>query len=113
MSGFDIGGNFSITLAAAHLNIPIAHIQGGERSGSIDESLRHVMSKFSNFHFVATDEAKKKVDKNGRENINDIFVVGCPSIDALLEAEDISLLKIKKNTTLILAKNFCYTYSTL
>lgn len=105
LSGFDIGGNFSITLAAAHLNIPIAHIQGGERSGSIDESLRHVMSKFSNFHFVATDEAKKRLIKMG-ENKNDIFVVGCPSIDALLEAEDISLLKIKKKYNFDFSKKF-------
>ena len=95
LSGFDIGGNFSITIVAAHLNIPVAHIQGGERSGSIDESLRHAMSKFSNFHFVATKEAKKRLIKMG-ENAKDIFVVGCPSIDALLEAENISISKIIK-----------------
>ena len=53
LAGFDIGANFSAVVSGAHLNIPIAHIQGGELSGSIDESLRHSMSKFSNFHFVA------------------------------------------------------------
>ena len=59
LAGFDIGANFSIIVSGAHLNIPIAHIQGGEFSGSIDESLRHSMSKFSNFHFVANNDAKK------------------------------------------------------
>ncbi|WP_440931094.1 UDP-N-acetylglucosamine 2-epimerase [Candidatus Pelagibacter sp.] len=90
LSGFDIGGNFSITIVGAHLNIPIAHIQGGERSGSIDESLRHSMSKFSNYHFVATQEAKRRLIKMG-EKKDDIFVVGCPSIDALKEIKTVKL----------------------
>ena len=59
LSGFDIGANFSIVVAGAHLNIPVAHIQGGELSGSIDESLRHAMSKFSNYHFVSNVDAKE------------------------------------------------------
>ena len=82
LSGFDIGANFGLTIAAAHLNIPIAHIQGGEVTGSIDESIRHSMSKFSNFHFPATKKAKKRLVRMG-ENPNNIFVVGCPSIDVL------------------------------
>ena len=59
LAGFDIGANFSIVVSGAHLNIPTAHIQGGELSGSIDESLRHAMSKFSNYHFVANLDAQK------------------------------------------------------
>ena len=51
-------------VAGAHLNIPVAHIQGGELSGSIDEPLRHAMSKFSNYHFVSNVDAKKTY-KNG------------------------------------------------
>ena len=58
LSGFDIGANFALTVVGAHLNIPVAHIQGGEVTGSIDESLRHAMSKFSNYHFVANQDAK-------------------------------------------------------
>nr|MBI3611656.1 UDP-N-acetylglucosamine 2-epimerase [Nitrospirota bacterium] len=46
LSGFDIGANFAAAVAGAHMNIPVAHIQGGEVTGSIDESLRHAMSKF-------------------------------------------------------------------
>jgi len=83
LSGFDIGGNFAVTIAAAHMNIPVAHIQGGEVTGSIDESIRHAMSKFSHFHFPATEDARKRLIRLG-ENPDDIFVVGCPSIDVLI-----------------------------
>ena len=41
------------------MNIPVAHIQGGEVTGSIDESIRHAMSKFAHIHFPATDDAEK------------------------------------------------------
>ena len=82
LSGFDIAANFALSVCGAHMNIPVAHIQGGEVSGTIDESLRHAMSKFSNFHFTATKETKKRLIKMGEINKN-IFVVGCPSIDAL------------------------------
>lgn len=83
LSGFDIGGNFAVTVAAAHMNIPVAHIQGGEVTGSIDESIRHAMSKFSHIHFPATEDAKRRLIKMG-ENPNNIYVVGCPSIDVLV-----------------------------
>jgi len=83
LSGFDIGANFAVTIAAAHMNIPVAHIQGGEVTGSIDESIRHAMSKFSHFHFPATEDARNRLVRLG-ENPQDIFVVGCPSIDVLL-----------------------------
>ena len=78
----DIGANFALTVSGAHLNIPIAHIQGGEVTGSIDESLRHAMSKFSNYHLVANNDAKKRLIKMGERREN-IFNVGCPSLDAL------------------------------
>jgi UDP-hydrolysing UDP-N-acetyl-D-glucosamine 2-epimerase len=84
LSGFDIGANFALTVAGAHFNIPIAHIQGGEITGSIDESLRHAMSKFANYHLVSNSDAKKRLIKMG-EKAKNIFVVGCPSLDALLE----------------------------
>lgn len=84
LSGFDIGANFALTVASAHMNIPIAHIQGGERTGSIDESLRHAMSKFSNYHLVANLDAKNRLIKMG-EKKNNVFDVGCPSLDALFQ----------------------------
>ena len=74
LSGFDIGANFALTVAGAHFNIPVVHIQGGEVTGSIDESLRHAMSKFSNYHLVANLDAKKRLIKMGEEK-NSIFIL--------------------------------------
>lgn len=95
LTGFDIGANFALTVIGAHLNIPVVHIQGGEVTGSIDESLRHAMSKFSNYHLVANQDAKKRLIKMG-EIKKDIFVVGCPSIDALNLEKNINFKKICK-----------------
>jgi len=83
LTGFDIGANFATAVAAAHMNIPVAHIQGGEVTGSIDESLRHAMSKFAHIHFPATEDAKRRLVAMG-ENPAHIFVVGCPSLDVLM-----------------------------
>jgi UDP-hydrolysing UDP-N-acetyl-D-glucosamine 2-epimerase len=67
-------------IAASYMNIPLVHIQGGEVTGSIDEKVRHAVTKLSNFHFVATEKAAERVKKLG-EDERDVFVTGCPSID--------------------------------
>ena len=84
LSGFDIGANMAVTIAAAHMNIPVAHIQGGEVTGSIDESIRHAMSKFAHIHFPATEISRNRLIKMG-ENPENIYVVGCPSIDVITQ----------------------------
>ena len=91
LSGFDIGANFAVTVAAAHMNIPVAHIQGGEVSGTIDESIRHAMSKFSHYHLVSNKDAQQRLIKMG-EDKSKIHIVGCPSIEALFNEK---LLKKK------------------
>lgn len=95
LSGFDIGANFAVTVAAAHMNIPVAHIQGGEITGSIDESLRHAMSKFAHIHFPATELSKKRLIRMG-ENPKNIYVTGCPSIDALIDTPIINKKELEK-----------------
>ncbi len=67
-------------IAAAYMNIPIAHVQGGEVSGSIDEKVRHAVTKLADLHFVATTKAEERVVKMG-ENPASVFITGCPSID--------------------------------
>ena len=98
LTGFDIGANLATTIAAAHMNIPVAHIQGGEVSGTIDESIRHAMSKFAHIHFPATDDAKKRLIRLG-ENPSYIFNVGCPSIDTIVQTPKVhkSILESKFN----------------
>ena len=66
LSGFDIAANAAVTLAGAHMNIPVAHIQGGEVTGTIDESIRHAMSKFAHYHFAANEDACERLIKMGK-----------------------------------------------
>src|SRR3989338_7176938 len=95
LTGFDIGANFAAAVAGAHMNIPVAHIQGGEVTGSIDESLRHAMSKFAHIHFPATEDAKRRLIAMG-ENPEHIFVVGCPSLDVLMNASVLDRGELEK-----------------
>ncbi len=81
--------NFASAIAAATMNIPTAHIQGGEITGTIDESLRHAMTKLSHIHFPATATAKDRIIKMG-ENPNYVFDVGCPATDILLSTPEMS-----------------------
>ena len=72
-------------VCAAYMNIPLVHIQGGEISGSIDEKVRHSITKLADIHFVATDKAAERVIRMG-ERTGSVFVTGCPSIDLAKEA---------------------------
>ena len=54
-------------IAASYLNIPVAHVQGGEVTGSIDEKVRHAVTKLSNLHFVSNDKAAERVIRMGEE----------------------------------------------
>lgn len=67
-------------IAASYLNIPVVHVQGGEVTGSIDEKVRHAVTKLSNLHFVANQQAAERVICMG-EDPSTVFVTGCPSVD--------------------------------
>jgi UDP-hydrolysing UDP-N-acetyl-D-glucosamine 2-epimerase len=67
-------------VSAAYMNICVAHIQGGEVSGSIDESTRHAITKFAQFHFPSTKRAAHYLVRMG-ENPDHILGIGCPSSD--------------------------------
>ena len=67
-------------IAASYMNIPLAHIQGGEVTGNIDEKVRHAITKLSDYHFVASESAKERVVKLGEDPMM-VFNTGCPSID--------------------------------
>jgi UDP-hydrolysing UDP-N-acetyl-D-glucosamine 2-epimerase len=75
------------TLAAAYMNIPIAHTMGGEVSGTIDESIRHAVTKFAHIHFPASKEAQERIIKLG-EPEETVHLVGCPRIDLVAEILD-------------------------
>jgi UDP-hydrolysing UDP-N-acetyl-D-glucosamine 2-epimerase len=73
-------------VAAAYMNIAVAHTQGGEVSGSIDESVRHAVTKLAHLHFPATELSRRRVIAMG-EDPAAVFNVGCPSIDLVAETE--------------------------
>ena len=80
--GFDLDAHLAAAIVGMHLNIPVAHIQGGERSGTIDEVLRHATTKFAHMHFVATRESRERVIRLG-EDPGYVFLVGSPSLDTI------------------------------
>ena len=71
-------------VAASYMNIPVVHVQGGEVTGSIDEKVRHAVTKLSNLHLVATDRSAERVVKLGEDPAT-VVVTGCPSIDIAAE----------------------------
>jgi UDP-hydrolysing UDP-N-acetyl-D-glucosamine 2-epimerase len=72
-------------VAAAYLNIPLVHVQGGEVTGSIDEKVRHAVTKLADVHMVATERAAERVVRMG-ERPDRVFNTGCPSIDVARRA---------------------------
>lgn len=71
-------------IAGSYMNIPVAHIQGGEITGSIDEKVRHAVTKLADVHLVASQGAYDRVVKLG-ERPETVFITGCPSIDLAAE----------------------------
>jgi UDP-hydrolysing UDP-N-acetyl-D-glucosamine 2-epimerase len=71
-------------VAASYMNIPLVHVQGGEVTGSIDEKVRHSVTKLSNLHLVSTQLAAERVRRLG-EQPETVHVTGCPSIDIAAE----------------------------
>jgi UDP-hydrolysing UDP-N-acetyl-D-glucosamine 2-epimerase len=67
-------------VTASYMNIHLAHTMGGEVSGTIDESIRHAVTKLSHIHFPANEKAAERIIKMG-EDPKYVFVTGCPRID--------------------------------
>lgn len=82
----DRGEMLAGALAAIHLNIPVAHVHGGERSGTVDEPVRHAISKLSHLHFAATAEARERLIRMG-ESPAHVHVTGAPGLDGLTDGD--------------------------
>jgi UDP-hydrolysing UDP-N-acetyl-D-glucosamine 2-epimerase len=82
-------------ISAAYLNIPLIHVQGGEVTGSIDEKVRHSITKIADIHLVANEDARARVIRMG-EHESKVINTGCPSMDIAkqtLSLPDISISK--------------------
>ncbi len=79
-------------IASAYMNIPLAHLQGGEVSGNLDEMVRHSITKLASYHFTTTKKSKQRVIKLGEEKSR-VFFSGCPGMDLIKSYQK----KINKN----------------
>ena len=85
-----IGDRYEVmaaTIAAAYMNIRVAHTMGGEVTGTIDESIRHAITKFAHIHFPANKESGERIIRLG-EDPSTVHVVGCPRIDTVKQILD-------------------------
>jgi GDP/UDP-N,N'-diacetylbacillosamine 2-epimerase (hydrolysing) len=102
----DRGEMLAAAIAALYLNIPVVHIHGGELSGTVDESIRHAISKLSHFHFVSTKNSRERLIRMGEEEKN-IYVTGAPGLDDIINTptpnrgELIEFLEINNPITLL------------
>ncbi|MHB9143934.1 MAG: UDP-N-acetylglucosamine 2-epimerase [Symbiobacteriia bacterium] len=78
----DRGEMLAATIAAAHMNIPVAHIGGGEISGSIDDSIRHAITKLAHIHFPTSLANAERIRQMG-EDPNHIHIIAAPGLDAI------------------------------
>lgn len=74
-------------IAASYMNIPLAHIQGGEVTGNIDDRVRHAVTKLADLHLVASPGARDYVISMG-EHPDSVHLTGCPSIDIAARAKE-------------------------
>lgn len=104
----DRGEHLIAAMAAAHMNIPVAHIQAGELSGNIDGMTRHAIARFAHLHFASNQDAADRLRKTGEQEFR-IFLTGAPQLDELVNSEYASReevaaifrLDLKKPTILV------------
>ena len=95
---------FAAAVSATILNIPIAHIHGGETTqGAFDESFRHSITKMSHFHFCSTKAYKKRIIQLG-ENPKNVFCVGALGIDNILSNKFLKIKQLEKEFSLPFSK---------
>jgi len=105
LSGFDIGASLAAAIAGAHMNIIVAHVEGGDVTGTIDESIRHATTKFSHIHFTSNELARQRLIKMG-EKPEHVFVVGNPALDKILQIKSIPKKKLQREFKIDFSKPY-------
>lgn len=82
----DRGEHLMAAMVAAHMNIPVAHIQAGERSGNIDGMTRHAIARFAHIHFASGPDAAERLRRSGEEEFR-IHLTGAPQLDELVNGD--------------------------
>ncbi|ALP37267.1 UDP-N-acetyl glucosamine 2-epimerase [Paenibacillus sp. IHB B 3084] len=91
----DRGEMLAAAIVSSHMNIPLVHLHGGEVSGTIDESVRHAISKLAHIHFVATNGSRERLIRLGEEPWR-IHVVGAPRIETMMNTSLPELERTKR-----------------
>jgi UDP-hydrolysing UDP-N-acetyl-D-glucosamine 2-epimerase len=99
----DLGHTLAGAIVGAYMNIPVAHISGGDVSGTVDEPVRHAITKLSHIHFPATKKSAERIIKMGEESWR-VHIVGAPGLDSILNEKLIVCEEIAKKYNLDLAK---------
>lgn len=90
-------------------NVIVVHIEGGEVSGTIDESIRHSVTKLSHIHMVANEEAKRLLLMMG-EKESSIYVIGSPDTDVMVSPDLPSLDEVKRYYNILFEKYAIFIY---
>jgi len=80
----DLGEALVGAIVGNYMNIPVAHLHGGDVSGTVDESIRHAITKLSHIHFAATRKSAERIIKMGEETRR-VYIVGAPGLDDLIK----------------------------
>ena len=99
----DRGEMLAGAIVAAHMNVPIVHMSGGDRTGSIDDSIRHAVSKFAHVHLTTCETSTKRLLAMGEERRR-IVEVGEPGLDVIRELEPIAPDELARELNLDLAQ---------
>lgn len=91
----DRGEMLTACIAAAYMNIPVAHIQAGDVSGHIDGSARHAITKMCHLHFASCADSATRVERLGEETWR-IFDVGAPQLDTLAETPTLPKVELAR-----------------
>jgi len=82
----DRGEQLMAAIAAAHMNIPVAHIQAGELSGNIDGMTRHAITRFAHIHFASSEDAAQRLRRMGEQEFR-VYLTGAQQLDELVNGD--------------------------
>jgi UDP-hydrolysing UDP-N-acetyl-D-glucosamine 2-epimerase len=100
----DRGEMLAGAIVGAYLSIPVAHIHGGEVTSTVDDLVRHAITKLSHIHFPATEESAKRIIRMG-EDPSRVFIVGAPGLNQILHEPFIEIEDLEKKYHLDFSKN--------
>jgi len=101
----DRGEMLAGAIAGAYLSIPVAHIHGGDVTGTVDDAVRNAITKLSSVHFAATKKSAQRLRKMSVDHKN-IFVTGAPGLDGILNKKLFSKKDIAKKYKLDFSRPF-------